>query len=203
MIRILRIINKNPLISVFTGLIISVVPFGNPSIVSATNADTPEDSVSAHAKRAAPITLKEAKPEDRDQYEGFKVHPNQEDYLDLEQIPEVFEANTLKGLFGAYDKEDSLVGLAYITKTRQGFAIEELAIDKQFQGQGYGKTFLAELMKQLLSEQENATVEAEIDIKNEPSQGLFKSHGFKAQGDPYYDEEDNDFYQLWSKPSVE
>ncbi len=201
MLRLLRSIQKHPLVSLFTGLIISIIPFGSPTIVSATNGDKPEDSGPAQAKKAIPITLKEAQPEDRENFENFRVHPDQEDFLDLEKIPEIFQANKLQGLLGAYDKEDFLVGLAYITKTRQGFMIEEFAIDKKYQSQGYGKTVLAELMRQLQSKQTDALITAEIDVTNSSSQRLFKRHGFTAQGEPYYDKEDDDFYQLWVTPN--
>lgn len=197
MIRFLRIINKHPIVSLFTGLILSVIPFGSPSIVSATNGDTPEDSGAAQAKRAIPITLKEAKPEDQENFEKFSVHPNQEDYLDLEEIPGIFQANKLKGLMGAYDKDGALVGLAYITKSKEGIMIEEFAIDKEFQGQGYGKAILGKLMNQLRSGNPNMLITAEIDVTNAPSQRLFKGQGFTKEGTPYYDAEDEDFYELW------
>ena len=203
MVRLLRSIQKHPLVSLFTVLTISIVPFGSPTIVSATNGDNPEESSPAQTKQAMPITLKEAQPEDRANFENFRVHPNQEDYLDLEEIPGIFQANKLKGLFGAYDTENSLVGLAYITKTKQGFMIEEFAIDKKYQSQGYGKTVLSELIRQLQSQQTDALITAEIDVDNSPSQRLFERHGFTAQGHPYYDKEDDDFYQLWTMPSAE
>lgn len=144
------------------------------------------------------LEIRSATLEESEKYLQFEVEPDQKKYISLDILPEILKSKKISNLYGAFDTDSNLVGIAYIAKKSSDFLIDEFAIDKKYQKKGFGKEFLSKLIESL-KQKSCSYIYAEIATENKSSQNLFKGSGFVNLGEDELDEDDHLIYQTWRK----
>ncbi len=103
---------------------------------------------------------------------GFEVADNIENNPDFAK--KVFEGTNKDGAFYGYLVDGKIVGVAFA----DGSEVDEISIDPEFQGKGYGRQLLRGIVNDLLSKHKEVIIGvAEI---NKKAYNLYMSEGFKV-----------------------
>ncbi len=85
-----------------------------------------------------------------------------------------------------YNEDGQVVGFAMYTcdpASAERHYVQRLMIDRRFQGRGYGRAAMVELLK-LIRENENCEeISLTVDPDNANAQGLYRSLGFEGTGE--------------------
>lgn len=93
------------------------------------------------------------------------------------------------------EDEGQLIGYGGVQVILDEGHIMNLAIDKKFQRQGYGKVIMRQLLN-YLKEQQVSTVLLEVATKNKPAIRLYKSLGFQLGRIRKHYYENDDGYEM-------